>query len=258
MIGHSKRLRRALVVVCGLVVTATAAIIIGVSLPDNGAGDGNDQSDPNLGIDSLAAESSAILLAPYALYPTQEERHRVEDKEYQWVRDEATGYERERWWFERTMRSVAIHAHDSLPVEVGTGGILEEALHRGYDKCAVDSGWPGVQLYDVSSEYVAQLEAERDLALSAFLDLRHVCSIYAMTFPSLNAAERDRLLTIREQHFANAMREYVEENPDSVVPPKANEEPHTPFNDMLVEICLSLQSRADQEHCAEEYRIRLH
>lgn len=255
--NRSRRSRWAIAVACSVALLAAAAVVIGVRSAGDEVGHIGPYSDAELGIDSLAADSSAILLTPYALHPTREERRRMEDEEYRWARDEAVGYERERWWFERAMRSVAINAYGSLPVEVGAGGALEAALHEGFDECAADSGWPGVQLYDVSSEYVEQLETERNLSLSAFLDLRHKCSVYAMRFPSLNATERDRLLRIRERHFADAMRAYIEEHSDIIVPLRIDDRARTPFNDMLVEICLSLQARADQEHCAEEYRIQL-
>ena len=257
ILGGDNRIRW---MVVALVALAAGGIVIVVVVIQRSIDDVRaigSYSDAELGIDSLAAESSMRFMFPYALHRTWAERRHVEEEEYQWARDEAVGYERERWWFERSMRSDAVHAYASLPVDVGAGGILEAAMHESFDECAADAGWHGVQLYDTSGEYVQLLETERGLPLSAYLDLRHTCSTYAMTFPTLGTAERDRLLRVREQHFVDAMRAYIEENPNVVVPLEVNSKARTPFNNMLVDICLSVQSRADQERCAEEYRIKL-
>ena len=96
-------------------------------------------------------------------------------------------------------------------------------------------GYPGVQLHDVSQQMGEQYERDYGLTLEMFLDLRHECSKYAATYPTLDPAYRDELLAKRRTHYMAAVREWMADNPHLVVPIEHHEGANTPYADLFAD-----------------------
>ena len=164
-----------------------------------------------------------------------------------------SGHERERNFFEATIRLVMHGATDTLPMDVARGsGALHEAGNTAMDDCAADAGWPGVRLYDVSQELGEQYEREFGLTLDMFLDLRHECSKYAATYPTLDAAYRDELVAKKRGHYVDAIREWMAANPHLVVPVEYHEGANKPYAELVIQTC-----RQDDEYqqCLRDARV---
>ena len=146
-------------------------------------------------------------------------------------------------------------AGDTLPPDVALeSGVLYDAEQEALDECAADAGWPGVQLYGVSQDMGEQYERDYGLTLETFLDLRHECSKYAATYPTLDPAYRDELLAKRRAHYETAVREWIAENPDLVVPVEHHEGANQPMEDYWIEAC---KQSDDPEQCARDNRVTL-
>ena len=146
-------------------------------------------------------------------------------------------------------------ADDTSPADVALGsGVLHDALYEAVDDCAAEAGWPGVQLYDVSQELGEQYERDYGLTLEMFLDLRHECSKYAATYPTLDPGYRDELLAKRRAHYMKVGRDWIAANPELVVPVEHHEGDNHPHEDSMIEACLESD---DPEACAREERVTL-
>ena len=166
-----------------------------------------------------------------------------------------SGHERERLIFEERLFAAVLAAEDTLPEDIGRHqGVLHDALYEAMDECAAEEGWPGVQLYDVSQELGEQYERDFGLTLDMFLDLRHECSKYAVTYPTLDPEHRDELLARRREHFMQTVRDWMAENPQLVVPVEHHEGDNHPHEDFLVEVCLESD---DPKECARMERVTL-
>ena len=130
--------------------------------------------------------------------------------------------------------------------------------HSGYPGAPMrgssEAGWPGVQLYDVSQELGEQYERDYGLTLEMFLDLRHECSKYAATYPTLDPGYRDELLAKRRAHYMKVGRDWIAANPELVVPVEHHEGDNHPHEDSVIEACLEFD---DPEACAREERVTL-
>ena len=190
----------------------------------------------------------------FARYRTDEEKW-VAEKEITDRVFATSGHERERLIFEERLFAAMVAANDTLLEDIGRyQGVLHDALYEAMDECAAEEGWPGVRLYDVSQELGEQYERDFGLTLDMFLDLRHECSKYAVTYPTLDPEYRDELLARRREHFMQAVRDWMAENPQLVVPVEHYEGDNHPHEDLLVQVCLEFD---DPEACAREERVTL-
>ncbi len=122
------------------------------------------------------------------------------------------------------------------------------------DQCATEAGWPGVQFYDVSQQMGEQYEREFGLTLDQFLDLRHECSKYAATYPTLDPDRREELLAKRRDHYIAALREWLEKNPELGVPVEHHEGDNHPYEALLIKVCLESEYPVE---CAREKQVTL-
>ena len=189
-------------------------------------------SDEELGLQEVV-ENEIIM---YSLWVA---RYRTVDD---WDRDlgdpffdhpfEGSGHELERAFFEHNLGLVMLAAGEKLPPDVSNhGGVLHDAEEAAMDQCAAGAGYPGVQVYDVAPDVVAQYERDYGLTLEMFLDLRHECGKYAATYPTLDPAYRDELLAKRRAHYMAFVRDWMAANPDQVVPIEYHEGANTPYAD---------------------------
>lgn len=214
---------------------------------------GNRYSDEQLAL-SPVVDYYLSLENRFAHYRTSEEAWAAEDERTDRLHG-TSGHERERLIFEERLFAVMLVAGDTLAEEVGRHrGVLHEAFEDALGECAADSGWSSVQLYDVSNSDVEAYEREFDLTLEMFLDLRHECSKYAATYPTLDPAYRDELLARRRDHYMAAVRTWMDSNPHLVVPIEYHEGANKPHEDFLVQACLQAE---DPQECAREERVTL-
>ena len=210
-------------------------------------------SDEELSLDSVVDDY--VFVGPvFARYRTSDEAIEAGDELLDRIYT-ATGHERDRAVFETRLYSAMVAANDTLPEDIDRHqGILHDALYEAMDECATDAGWPQVRLYDVSNDVVKEYEREYGLTLDMFLDLRHECSKYAATYPTLDPDLRDELLAERRAHYMEAVRVWMAENPQLVVPVEHHEGDNHPHEDLLVQVCLESD---DPEACAREERVTL-
>ena len=148
-----------------------------------------------------------------------------------------------------------VAASDTLPPDVAdSSDVLYDAVREAMDQCAANAGWPGVQLYDVSQELGERYEQNLGLTLDVFLDLRHECSKYAATHPTLDPDVRDELLAKRRHHYMTAIRDWMVANPELVVPIEYHEGANRPYEDLILQTCLQA---ADAQQCAHDERLTL-
>ena len=85
---------------------------------------------------------------------------------------------------------------------------LHEAFFEVFEQCGRDSPWPEVQMADrVGNTAGDVLSRDPELEISdyEYRELLHVCGRYAATYPTLDPAERDRLLAPQRAHFARVI-----------------------------------------------------
>ena len=207
-------------------------------------------SHRELGLEQLVDDQMNSGVLSFAHYRTFEDEDRDRSDPYV-----ASGHERERGIFETTIRIIMAVAGDTLPPDIALGsGVLHDAENNAMDKCAADAGWPGVRLYDVSQDMGERYERDYGLTLEMFLDLRHECSKYAATYPTLDPDLRDELLAKRRAHYMSAAHEWISAHPDLVVPVEHHEGANRPFEDRMIQACLATD---DPEACAREERVTL-
>lgn len=173
-----------------------------------------------------------------ATFRTDEDR-RVHDRaESRWLDEMATDEEIERWWYVAALQLVIIEVGRYLDREYPElflpDGQLNSAYYEAMDQCAADNGYPDLILVDPPPMVAARIEAEtgvkidgsyrdrlkRDfgLTLDGFFDIRHECAKIAQTYPTLDPAERDRILGIRDEEYWRAIRTIMLAEPDLIVP----------------------------------------
>ena len=111
--------------------------------------------------------------------------------------------------FEVRMRQSARVAAETMPDFAGSG-VLDEAFFEVLERCGRGSAWPGVALFELHDGRGFDVLPERvepDFGISQFeyLQLRHECARHAATYPTLDPAERDRLLAPQRAHFARVI-----------------------------------------------------
>ena len=207
-------------------------------------------SDEDLALSELVDDQMISSSLSFARYRTIEEM----DSD---LPDPAVGvgHERERNIFEVTLQAILAVAGDSLPPDVANdSGVLYDAEREALHDCTIKAGWPDVQLYDVSQDMGERYERDYGLTLDMFLDLRHECSKYAATYPTLDPDLRDELLAKRRAHYMSAAHEWISAHPDLVVPVEHHEGANRPFEDRMIQACLATD---DPEACAREERVTL-
>ena len=199
-------------------VALVGVLIVAVSVSStacSGQDSPQQYSIEELALDILVDEY-AESVNPFARYRTAQER---QEADAQGDRLDGSEYERERTFFETRINMILVGAGDTLPSDVARGsGVLHDALNEAKDQCATEKGWPGLQLYDISQEMGEQYERDYGLTLDMLLDLRHECSKYAATYPTLDPQYRDQLLAKRRDHYMQAVRDWIAANPELVVP----------------------------------------
>ena len=209
-------------------------------------------SDDELELDEVVDKEIIADTLPFALYRTLDEMNQdVVDP------TAGSGHERERNKFEHTIALVMIVAGDTLPPDVATGsGVLHDAVVETLDQCAADAGWSGVQVYDVSHDDVIEYERKFGLTLEMFFDLRHECSKYAATYPTLDPDVRDELLAKRRGHYMAKVREWMAANPGLVVPVEYHEGANKPVEDRWRRVCKQAEDHDyDYEQCLRDARV---
>lgn len=233
----------------------------------------NEYTDEDLGIGDIV--SSYLDAGSYARYRTDEEYSLTLREESAWFDDVATGHERERSWFESQLQVVLIAAGQNLPSHLGENGVLAVALRDALDDCAANAGYADVRLYEDPNIDPQRLQsdgralaAERDaefrryereygLDYESFVDLRHECHLYADDYPTLPAAERDKLFEELNEHYAAAIRRAIGDHPEYAVPVEWHPGAPQPWADHLIKQC-RLGAAGDQailDECAEEMRV---
>jgi len=165
------------------------------------------------------------------------------------------GHERERNFFEATLRLVMHAANDTLPPDVRFGsGVLHDARDEALSECTTAAGWPDVHVYDASKNDVERYERDYGLTPEMFLDLRHECAKYAATYPTLDLAVRHELLAKRRDHYMTAVRDWIAANPKLLVPVEHHEGANKPYEEYWIRFCLQ---EDNPPQCAREHRVIL-
>ncbi|MYA83173.1 MAG: hypothetical protein F4155_07885 [Acidimicrobiales bacterium] len=154
----------------------------------------------------------------YTRYRTFDEAKKARDIEYEWFQNEASEQERERYVFEQLIRGRMIGARDALPEELKPGGALELAYNDSLDECVSSAGYQGLRLHDNSLEYFNAALVDYQLTEDEYFDLNHECAKYAAEYPTLSESERGRLLDMQRDFYRNIVRDFLEDNPEAVVP----------------------------------------
>ena len=154
----------------------------------------------------------------YARYRTREDKRAASEARYDWFQHEASEHEREGFIFDQLVEGLFIASRDSLPDELQPGGELETAYHDAADECTASAGYEGLRIYNVSKTYWEAASVEYQLTEDEFFDLRHECAKYAEKYPTLSAADRQRLLGMQRDFYLDVVRTFLEENPDAAVP----------------------------------------
>lgn len=212
---------------------------------------GRRYSDAELGIWEVFEEQ---FTPEYARFRSPQDADEYNRELWRYMWDEAVGHKRERMWFESNLAAVYWGAFDELPTELGSGGLLDQAFEEAMDRCAAESGWPGVTLYGVSQSEVDAFGEQFGLTLDGFLDLRHECAREAASYPTLDPALRDELLGRIREHYRAAVHEYLREFPDAEVPLVDHPGGPRPLAEQLIKDC---QRSPDPPACADEYRVEL-
>lgn len=141
-----------------------------------------------------------------ARYRTPAERRVAEEEFDRWLSFEASQVERLRHLFKLSVEVQMLEAYHTLPDEIGEGGELERAFEAALNDCAEEAGWPDIDLKNKSLSHAQWLEAERGLTLEIRQELRHNCSKFAETYPTLTPQRRDELLKMRRDHYLGVAR----------------------------------------------------
>lgn len=237
----------------GTLVCLAAALVLAADVACSSEDPPRHYSDEELGLSEII-DHEMLNGLPFATYRTIEE---MDEALLDLPTDPTvgSGHARERSYFEYLVGLKMFLAGDTLPPDVALGsGMLHDAEHEALDQCAADAGWPGVRLYDVHNDDIERYDREFGLMLEMFLDLRHECSKYAATYPTLDPAVRDELLTKRRNHYMTALRQWMEENPHLVVPVEHHKGANRPYQTLLVQQCLESD---DPAGCAREKQVKL-
>ena len=266
-----KRRRRRLLLAVAIAAVAGTAVVIWLSIdrsgPETGqqaAADpalegtapaepppGRRYTDDELGFEEVFEK----LTAPrYARFESEREasEHYIETERH--FAEVATGHERERMHFEHNLASVYWKAYGDLPSDLGFGGLLDQAFEEAMNGCAQERGWPGLKPNVTSKADVDQAVEEFGLTHESFRELRHECTKQAATYPTLDPAVRDDLLGRMQEHYRQAVHEYLREFPDAEVPLVDHPGAPRPLEERLIKTCLKTP---DPAQCAVEFRVEL-
>ncbi len=169
-----------------------------------------------------------------ATFRTNADKRAYDKEERQWLENEATDEERHRWYFALAIQLQIGQAQNSLPAELGEGGILQASYYEAMRECAAEHGYSGLLLADPPPDeydrleleegisfdgtYYDRLEPDFGITLDEYFDIRHGCANWAQHYPTLDEAERDRLLNLRNEHYWQEIRDFLLKNPDVIIP----------------------------------------
>ena len=197
------------------------------------------------------------LIYPFVKYRTYsdllaEEEMRLQDRDFVSMSDD----DRQDARFEVFVRGALYDANETRRGDIAPdSGRMYDAYAAGLEECARDSGLSGVndilrasaedfQIEEFSEEeYIEEYSEEYaddvrrmdeqirrwaeefdqfaeslGFTRDELLDLRHSCSRYAATLPSLDPEVRERLFRQLHEHYLSAVRVFVAENPQATAP----------------------------------------
>jgi len=170
-----------------------------------------------------------------------------------------TPAERDRVYFEQTVELVLWAAEEASPeAVVRADDELREAFYRSLDVCIARSDWPDVRLYEeVDGAYYTGTGDLYDTTAKAYgltwedyVDLRHECSKFAASYPVLDSEQRNELVGVLREYYLDALRLWMRDNPDLVVPLDYERSVNHPYQDYVREACQAAD--APQECILEE------
>ena len=170
----------------------------------------------------------------HATFRTNDDKQVFDEEEYQWLQNDATEEERHRWYFALAIQLQIGQAQNSLPPELGEGGILQASYFEAMQECAVDHGHRGLLLsspppdeyerlqsvegISFDGTYYDRLESDFGITLDEYFDIRHDCAMRAQHYPNLDEAERDRLLKQRNDYYWREIKDFLLKDPDIIIP----------------------------------------
>ena len=130
--------------------------------------------------------------------------------------------------FENRLLYLASRAIRSVPSSGGSQ-VLHDAFFEALEECGRNSPWPDVELFVMHSGrgfdiLLSRVESEFGLSYYEYSELRHECALYAVTYPTLDAALRDELLAPQRAYFARQVLEGLTELPIPEVPARYQHE----------------------------------
>ena len=164
---------------------------------------------------------------------------------------------RDRAYFEQAVRLLFLGADDAMPPEVSDAHQeLWDAFYRSLDLCVERSEWPEAKLYRRDSDgyyYGPGWEAVQSylqlygLTLDEYIDFRHECHKFAVSYPALDREHRDELLRIRRDYYLDVLRLWMRDNPEMVVPLTYEQSVNHPYQDYVRDVC---RAADDPQECA--------
>ena len=214
----------------------------------------NVYSDEEIGVDALV-DSDLAEIHPFVRYRTVEEH---DDEMFaDWDDFHFLPVEkRDRLFFEQEVNLVLWTAREARPEEIERiEMLLFDAFYDSLDLCAEESEYPDIQLYlEEGGEYYPvwpEGEAQRNgISVDEFLDLRHECSKFAVSYPVLDPEYRDELLKTRRDYYLEVLRSWMAGNPGLVVPLDYENSVNHPYQDYVRRVCTA--EADDPEACARE------
>ena len=125
------------------------------------------------------------------------------------------------------MLSQALSALESVP-ESSAPQELHDAFFEALEDCGRDSPWPDVELFEMSNgqgfDIWPDLIESFGMSYYEFQLLKHQCSRYAATYPSLDESTRDELLAPQRAHYARFVIDGSTDPPAVSVPGRYRDE----------------------------------
>lgn len=174
----------------------------------------------------------------YATFRSDVEIQEHDAEESRWVNEVATEKELHRWWYQLAIQSQIIQAsqtlYETMPGAFGDDGVLYTAYFSAMSQCATERGYPNLVLVnpppaederlrsehgiDFGFGYYDRLKPDFGISLDEYFSVRHECANLASHYPTLEEAERDRLLNLRNEHYWQEIKDFLLKNPDIIVP----------------------------------------
>lgn len=171
---------------------------------------------------------------------------------------------RDRAYFEQAVRWLLLGADDAMPTEVSDASDeLWHAFYRSLDLCVERSEWPEAELYYTVEdggymsvmypEFQSYLQQD-EMTLDEFIDFKHECHKFAVTYPALDREHRDELVRAKREYYLKVLRLWMRDNPEMVVPMTYEQSMNHPYQDYVREIC---RTTDDPQECARSEGVTL-